>query len=1286
MAVMTEIKQYGRHAPHPLSHSLIELQLQSFERLKNEYIIELFDEISPIVSYNEDIFLYLPSFSQQSKQYQLTYWFETPRYTPDECLDRGLTFAAPLYVKVALHNRKTDEHVVEVVYFGDFPMMTENGTFIINGVERVIISQIIRSPGVYVATDEKLNITRAKVIPDRGSWLEFEIRRNNAMMLRFNKRRTLPVSIFLRALAGVDDGIGGVLESADDQHIAELLGAHFEPTLKLEPEWRNKGKAQFIKEVLIECFKRLRPGDPPTYENARQLFSQTLFDPRYYDLERFGRYKLNQRLGLDGIVPPTCRTLTKQDIARTIACLIEVYEGRAEEDNMDDLGNRRVRTNGELIKNKLRIGLKRMEKSIKDRMSIAEAATSVSKIVNIRPFTSAIRDFFNSSELSQFMEQTNPLTELTMKRTLSALGPGGLKREQAGFDVRDVDQSHYGRVCPIETPEGQNIGLIVRLAYYARLNAYGFIETPYRKVKHNVLNDQLAGHTLSEDLFDKSGELLASAGTFVDENLAKQIAAKVKAAEIAVMPYASDEVEYLTADRESHYIIAQGNTKLNKKGEFQEKRVAARQRKQFVFVDPDKVDYIDISPNQIIGVSASLIPFIEHDEAARALMGANMQRQAVPLIKADVPLVGTGVESSISHNDRYLLRAKDDGEVISVTSSQIVLKSGRQKETYNLSKYKRTNQDTCINQQPIVCKGARVQRGQVLADSFATKDGQIAIGQNVLVAFISWEGWNYEDAIIISERLVRDDLYTSIHIKEYEASIRETKLGPEEMTRDIPNVSEDALANLGLDGVVRVGSTVSPHDILVGKVSPRGERDLTAEEKLLRAIFGDKSREVRDSSLRVPHGEHGTVIQTRVTDRQENPDLPVGVLKTAKVIVAQKRKIAVGDKMAGRHGNKGVVAKIAPIEDMPFLEDGTPVDIILNPLGVPSRMNIGQVLEAHVGWAAAKLGFRAVSPPFDGATRLQIEADLCRAWLVDRAYREVIARAWETLKAQQVDTTQLRDEHDALLAYLGVWMADEAYDFDRALSDQHYVRRLIVRKWLAERGHDPRVMEYIETDDEKDRGAIQTCLQIWLEDRGHRVEAKSFEDILSQATQVSLQCGEPLPTLGKVRLFDGITGEPFQRPVTVGYVYMMKLAHLVEDKVHARSTGPYSLVTQQPLGGKSHFGGQRLGEMEVWALEAYGASYTLQEMLTLKSDDVEGRTDSYDAIIKGEPIKPPHLPASFKVLVKELQALGLSVEGVTEDGKVMNFGKEQERTLPPVDGLGLFEFLEREASSTRRDD
>jgi len=1118
--------------------NLIELQLKSFEWFKTEGLRELLEEFSPIIDYNQKLEVHF-----------LRHWFEKPRYTPEICRERDMTYAAPLYFRVRLVIRDTGEVKESDIYIDDFPMMTETGTFVINGAERVVVSQLVRSPGAYFelepdpATGRQLCM--AKLIPTRGAWLEFETSNRDVLSVKIDRKRKIPVTVLLRAVGyGRDEELFELFADVDTDPDHRYIAATIE---------RDRTKSR--EEAQMEIYKALRPGDPPTRENAAALIERLFFNPRTYDLGKVGRYKLNKRLGLE--TPADVRVLTREDLAALVRTMILVNRGLDRPDDIDHLGNRRVRTVGELIQMHLRTGLQRLERGIRERMTIVDidTATPASLISSTRPLRAAIREFFAGNQLSQFMDQTNPLAELTHKRRVSALGPGGLNRERAGFEVRDVHDSHYGRICPIETPEGPNIGLITSLATYAKVNEYGFITAPYRRVYRHIelpsQADLLIGQVLRTDVVDPgTGELLAGRGTTVDRGLCDRLIA-AGVTRVDVLPFVSDEVDYLTADQEEHFTIAQANTPLDEGMRFVASRIEARRAGKFVLEVPEKVDYMDVSPKQVVSVSAALIPFLEHDDANRALMGANMQRQAVPLLRPRAPIVGTGVEYQAARDSGQVVVAQKGGIVKSVTARRIVvLEDDGNERVYELRKFVRSNQDTCINQRPIVQKGQRIEAGDVIADSSSTENGELALGQNVLVAFMSWEGGNFEDAVLISERLVREDVYTSIHIEKYECEARDTKLGPEEITRDIPNVGEDSLRNLDADGIIRIGAQVGPNDILVGKVTPRGETELSAEERLLRAIFGERARDVKDTSLRVPHGVHGIVIDVKRfrRDDESGVELPAGVNEMVRVFIAQKRKISEGDKMAGRHGNKGVVSRIVPIEDMPYLPDGTPVDIILNPIGVPSRMNLGQILETHLGWAAHTLGIKVASPVFDGAKEEEI--------------RELLRNAG-------------------------------------------------------------------------------------------------------------------LPEDGKVELYDGRTGEKFDRPVTVGIIYMMKLVHLVEDKIHARSTGPYSLVTQQPLGGKAQFGGQRFGEMEVWALEAYGAAHTLQEMLTVKSDDVVGRVKTYEAIVKGEPIVEAGVPESFKVLVKELRSLGLSVEVLNEDEEPIEFGEDHGREreiLSHLDRINLSGF------------
>ncbi|HWR39924.1 MAG TPA: DNA-directed RNA polymerase subunit beta [Patescibacteria group bacterium] len=1131
--------------------NLIEIQKNSYNWFLKDGLREIFHDISPIQDFTGNLVLSFENFT-----------LGEPKYDVEECKERDVTYSAPLRVSVRLINKETGEIKEQEVFMGDFPLMTDNGTFIINGAERVIVSQLVRSPGVYygenIDTSGK-KLYSATVIPNRGAWLEFETDPNDVVSVRVDRTRKLPITVLIRALGYVSNGV-----------IAELF--HEDVRIRATLERDNTSSRE---EALVEIYKRLRPGEPPTVENAAQLLESLFFDSKRYDLATVGRYKLTKKLGWrrrllgktlhqtlvhpetgeivveegttvdllvldriaasgaldsaelqeikirqkDGSVvkvltnpqrPYTHRTITREDVIAAISYMLNLMDGHGTTDDIDHLGNRRLRSVGELLQNQFRIGLARMERVVKERMTIQDVdVITPQALINIRPVVAAIKEFFGSSQLSQFMDQTNPLAELTHKRRLSALGPGGLSRERAGFEVRDVHNSHYGRMCPIETPEGPNIGLIGSLSTFARVNEFGFIETPYRKV------DKMTGKVTSE-------------------------------------------VEYLTADEEDEVVIAQANEELAADGQFKQERVIVRVRHGEILVVPvENVDYMDVSPKQVVSIATAMIPFLENDDANRALMGANMQRQAVPLLKTQAPLIGTGMEYKAARDSGVVTLAKNAGVIEKVTATDIQIRTETGGlDSYRLLKYLRSNQGTCINQKPIVYKGEQIVKGQVLADGPSTDKGELALGYNVLVAFMPWEGYNYEDAILLSQQLVQEDVFTSIHIEEYECDARDTKLGPEEITRDIPNVAEDVLRDLDDRGIIRVGAEVRPGDILVGKVTPKGETELTAEERLLRAIFGEKAREVRDTSLRVPHGEAGKIVDVKVFTRENGDELPPGVNQLVRVYIAQKRKISEGDKMAGRHGNKGVVSRIMPQEDMPFLPDGTPVQIVLNPLGVPSRMNIGQVLETHLGRAAAAIGLQIKS----GATEE-----------LEKRLREV---------GYPLDEVGLPKPDKA-----GVHLATPV--FDGATED-----------------------EVIKT------------LQV----------AGLSED-------------------GKTVLYDGRTGEPFDNHVTVGFVYMLKLAHLVDDKIHARSTGPYSLVTQQPLGGKAQFGGQRFGEMEVWALEAYGAAYTLQELLTVKSDDVVGRVKTYEAIVKGENVPEPGVPESFKVLIKELQSIGLDVKILSEDAQ-----------------------------------
>ncbi|NSW53552.1 MAG: DNA-directed RNA polymerase subunit beta [Anaerolineae bacterium] len=1278
--------------------NLIEVQIESFKRLKREGLADLFDEVSPIESYNQGMKLYFPGNSAEAREWDLRYHFGEPKYTVEECVERDLTYSVPLYVSVLLAGSEIAEPNKMDIFLGDFPEMTNQGTFIINGTERVVVSQLIRSPGVYFEADVDRTsghrLAMAKLIPDRGAWMEFETRKNDYIILKYNRRRTVPITIFLRALAAISDGLpNSPIQTGTDEELyslfedvdTDLERKYIASTMNQEPEW-NLEKSTIAEQALLEFFRRMRPGDPVTLDNAREFMQEQLFDQRHYDLERVGRYKLNQKLDLDDKVPMNNRMITRYDIVAVVRRMIAINNGIERPDDIDHLGNRRVKTVGELIQNKLRIGMRRMERVIKERMSIHDQdAVSPVSLVNIRPVVAALREFFGSSQLSQFMDQTNPLSELRNKRTLSALGPGGLHRERAGLDVRDVHNSHYGRICPIETPEGPNIGLIGRLANFARVNEYGFIETPYRRVKHALAsNDEtIIGHLVMEDVVDPQTEkVIVPQGETVSTDQFDQLK-KLEPFNVFVRAFVTEEIVYLSADKEDKFVIALATTPLNNRGEFMPERVSVRSQGEFTMSNVANVNFMDVAPNQVVGISASLIPFLEHDDANRALMGSNMQAQSVPLLIPEIPLVSTGMENIAASDSGQIVTAAHDGEVISVTGKQVTVRSSQGTiDTYSLRKYQRSNQSTCIDQRPVVTKGQQVRKGDILADSSSTVDGNLALGQNVVVAFVSWEGGNFEDAILISERLVQDDRFTSVHIEKYEVEARDTKLGPEEITRDIPNVGEDAIKDLDETGVIRIGAEVGPNDILVGKITPKGEKELTPEERLLRAIFGEKSRDVKDTSLRMPHGERGKVVDVKVFTREENSDLSAGVDTMVRVSVAQRRKITAGDKMAGRHGNKGVVSRVVPVEDMPFLEDGTPVDIILNPLGVPGRMNIGQVLETHLGWAARQLGFRAVTPVFDGASELQIEAELGRAWLMDRAWTETAEMAWTWVNGIEHDPEMIEDDDEVRLLFLEQWMKDEDVDFYQMKVDNNYARVQTLKRWLKEKGFDPEAVydmkERASFTEEQDTYTINTALRLWLVSNEVDVSNAADEAITEMAESFMTQSGHPLPTLGKQLLRDGKTGDLFDNAVTIGVMTMLKLHHLVEDKVHARSTGPYSLVTQQPLGGKAQFGGQRFGEMEVWALEAYGAAYTLQEILTVKSDDVVGRVATYEAIVKDEPIEEPGLPASFRVLVKELQSLGLAVEGVMENGEVVRFGKDEERVKPPVLPTGMLGLTEHE--------
>ena len=1301
MSVNRPVKSYARlNHDFPLPE-MIEVQLSSFEWLKQDGLRDLFDEISPIESFKGGMKLFLPGNTKESREAGLKFWFEKVKNPVEECLERDLTYCAPLYVSVLLTGDEIPNPIKSDIFLGDFPLMTERGTFIVNGTERVVVSQLIRSPGVYFESAVEATTGRrmaaAKLVPDRGAWMEFDTRKADYLILRFNRKRTVPVTILLRAMAAVSDGLpNSPLQTGSDEELLALFSkVDTDPdrqfivsTLRQEPEWESGSKRTVAQEALIEFFKRMRPGDPATLDNAREFLTQQLFDQRRYNLERVGRYKLNQKLDLGNRVPLAHRTVTKADIIGLLKRMIQINNGDEPADEMDHLGNRRVKTVGELIQNKLRVGMRRMERVVRERMSIRDQDNIVSPVnlINIRPVVAAVREFFGSSQLSQFMDQTNPLSELRHKRTLSALGPGGLRRERAGFDVRDVHHSHYGRICPIETPEGPNIGLIGRLSSYAKVNPFGFIETPYRKVVREMraTHSQLVGRTIREDLHDpKNDKVMFEDGTEITKDVARRLERLGDKFMVKIVPFVSAESTYMSADTEDRYVIAQAQAPLKPNGEFVRPRSSCRAHAKFVFEAPANIDYMDIAPQQIVGISASLIPFLEHDDANRALMGSNMMAQAVPLLRPEVAIVSTGMEAVAVKDSGQVVRAVTAGQVVAVTGSEIVvLPQGKdRKQTYALRRFKRSNQSTCIDQRPIVQKGQKVKVGQVIADSSSTDRGDIALGQNVLVAFMSWEGYNFEDAIVISSRMLREDKFTSIHIEKHEVEARDTKLGPEEITRDIPNLGEESLKDLDEHGIVRIGAEVGEGDYLVGKITPKGEKELSPEEKLLRAIFGEKSREVKDTSLLLPHGEKGKVVDVKVFDRGQTEDLAPGVEKMVRVSLSQRRKLTEGDKMAGRHGNKGVVSKILPEEDMPFLEDGTPVDIILNPLGVPGRMNIGQMLETHLGWAADRIGFRAVTPVFDGASESEIEAELARAWLIDRAWKEAGNRAWQWLKDSESDTTDIQDDEEAIRLFLETWVDKRKYDRVLLQTDLVYARRAALTTWLAECGFAPDELLVfgnpgpLEESAVADDLAVRACLVLWLEDHAVKARRQNTELLRETADKMISTSGDPLPILGKMKVRDGRSGLAYDQPVTVGYIHMLKLAHLVEDKVHSRSTGPYSLVTQQPLGGKAQFGGQRFGEMEVWALEAYGAAHILQEMLTIKSDDVAGRVKAYESIVKGEAIEDPGIPASFHVLVKEMQSLGLAMEAVLDNGELVEFGKEEERRrMPSLGGMGLLEL------------
>lgn len=1201
-------KSYSRILRTTELPNLIQIQLDSFQWFQEHGLRSLFQDMFPIKDFAGTRF----------EMNLLDYEFRLrtgEKCSEQGCRQRDATYSASLHVRVQLLIKETGEIKEQDIFMGDIPIMTGNGTFLINGAERVVVSQLLRSAGIYFTAEREVtsgrNLCSAKLIPARGAWLEFDTSAKGVISAKIDGKLKFPVTTILRAIGYESDEV--LLELFKDVDTSPDY-SFIRATIERDPLVRNRA------EALADIYSRLRPGEPVDTNDASNLIHNLFFNPQRYSLGKVGRHKLNERLGLMVPEDKEHQALTKEDLVEIIRHIIRISNEMEVPDDIDHLGNRRLHMVGELLRNQFRIGLLRLERVVRERMSIVSPAevAAPSALINIRPLVAAIREFFGGSQLSQFMDQTNPLAELTHKRRISTLGPGGLSRERAGFDIRDVHFSHYGRICPIETPEGPNIGLIGSLATYASVDEYGFIETPYRKVIHKVTNtyEELVERTVDEDVLDDKGSILVKQGTELTSHLAKQLA-KLSPRTIKVVPFVSDQIVRLTANEEDQYTIAQASALLDSKGQFITDKVGARHGSRFFRESPDKIDFMDVSPKQIVSVATSLIPFLEHDDANRALMGSNMQRQAVPLLCPESPLVGTGMEQRVAQDSGQLVYARGDGEVISVTGNQIVVRSeDGEEQFYPLVKFTRTNQGTCINQRPLVSTGDRVQRGQVLADGSATEQGELALGQNLLCAFMSWKGYNFEDAIIISQRLIQEDKFTSVHIERYEVEARGTKLGSEEITRDIPNVGEESLRDLDEDGIIRIGAQVEAGDILVGKITPKGETELTAEEKLLRAIFGEKALDVKDSSLRVPHGEWGTVISVSSFSRDKGDDLPAGVNTKVRVWVAQRRKISVGDKLSGRHGNKGVIARILPVEDMPFLPDGRSVDIILNPIGVPSRMNLGQLLETHLGQAAHSLGFKVASPVFEGASELDIEDALARTWIAQRA-------GAIDIEAKNRNTSLFQ------LEVARAWLDAQGYNGEQVFSDYYPGK------------------------------ARDVCLRLWLEDMGISTAELSNDEVNEIKNRLSQERSIPSPIEGKTILYDGHTGEPFDQPVTVGYIYMMKLIHLVEDKVHARSTGPYSLVTQQPLGGKAQFGGQRLGEMEVWALEAYGARYILQELLTIKSDDVSGRAKAYESIIKGQDILPPGLPESFKVLVKELQSLGLAVETISEGGKREDVPEEE---------------------------
>src|SRR3989339_382962 len=1089
-----------QHEVEPLP-DLIEIQKNAYAWFFKDGLKELFEEFSPIQDFiGRDLELWFQD-----------YYLDEPKFSEEVARNKNLTYDAALRVKTKLVNKKTNEVKEQEIFLGEFPLMTDNGTFVINGIERVVVSQVIRSAGIFFTFEKRKtrNFYGAKIIPNRGAWLEIETSPKNVIWVKIDRKRKVAITSLLRAFGcGNGEELKEIFKDVDNDPENRFIEATLE-----------KDNAKDQSEGLIEVYKRIRPGDLATPDNAKSLIFSMFFDFDRYDFGRVGRYKINRRLGLDVPLDKEYRILLRDDLIAIIKEIIRLNNSQEVADDIDHLGNRRVRTVGELLQNRVRVGMARMERIIRDRMSTYELhGLTPAQLINSRPVSGVVREFFMSSALAQFMDQTNPLAELEHKRRISAMGPGGLSRDRAGFEVRDVHRTHYGRICPIATPEGPNIGLVGHLACYARVNEFGFLETPYRRVINKVKNDGQSGigEIVRLDIKSDHGEVIVAEDTKITREVASRLKKESTQEFIPVRPRVTSEIVYLDAFAEEKKGIVPATTKINEQGYFIDKKVEMRLRGEPSFDYAWKIDFVDTSPKQIVSISTSLIPFLEHNDAVRALMGTNMQRQAVPCIRPQAPIVGTGVEGAAAYNSGHVTIAKEAGEVTELSAERIVIKDkDGEKQEYKLVKFKRSNASTCLNQRPIISLGDKIKKGQVVADGAAVDNGELALGKNILMAFMPWEGWNFEDAVIISERLVENDTFTSIHIKEYSIDVRETKLGSEQVTRDIPNVSEERLKDLDEDGIIRMGAEVESGDILVGKITPKGETELSAEEKLLRAIFGEKAKDVRDSSLYLEHGEKGKVVDVKIFSRAGGDKLAAGVIKTIQVTIANLRKIQVGDKMAGRHGNKGVISKILPVEDMPCMADGTPMEVILNPLGVASRMNLGQVLETHLGLAARAFNYKVATPVFDGVPEKMIADELERAGL---------------------------------------------------------------------------------------------------------------------------------PRDGKLQLFDGRTGEPFDQKTTVGVMYMMKLNHLVDDKIHQRSIGPYSLVTQQPLGGKVRFGGQRFGEMEVWALEAYGAAHTLQEMLTIKSDDVPGRSKAYEAIIKGKPVDKVNIPESFNVLIRELKGLGLNVE------------------------------------------